>query len=465
MVCGFLEPLLTMASACALAALSVLSLASASTARSDFTVVRHISHAAPVEAAVIPPAQFIAPITAKAPRRSSKKAHITNLRSKVSGNTTATLAGADLDQEYLTEITVGGQTFPVIVDTGSSDTWLVKKGFNCFNLTGAPESQETCGFGSDGFDTDASSTFKTFPGVSFNISYGDGEFLSGPVGFDTVSAGGLTVSQQEIGVPSLAAWNGDSVNSGLLGLAYSALTSVFNTTDPTKASRANHIPYDPFFLTAVKQGVVTNPYFSIALDRGSGTNSTDPNLGYLAFGGIAPVKLDKTAVTLPVQGYSAKTGVPTSTNPEFWYYTVDVDGYVFTGSTKLTTANNNTILDTGTTLNYVPSKVAKAYNALFVPKATFDADSGLYFVACNSTKVPDFSVTLGGKRFPVDARDQILPAGTDDDGNEVCISGTQDGGADSPENVFILGDVFLHNVVSTFNIKTNQLTVTRRRKY
>lgn len=85
------------------------------------------------------------------------------------------------------------------------------------------------------------------------------EFLSGPVGFDTVSVGGVTVTQQEIGTPDLAAWSGDGVNSGLLGLAYSGLTSVFNTTDPTKASQANHIPYDPFFLTAVNQGVVTNP--------------------------------------------------------------------------------------------------------------------------------------------------------------------------------------------------------------
>lgn len=107
----------------------------------------------------------------------------------------------------------------------SSDTWLIQKGFNCFNLTGFPESTETCGFGSDGFDTAASSTFQTFPKVSFNISYGDGEFLSGPVGFDTVSVGGLTVTKQEIGTPDFAAWNGDGVNSGLLGLAYSSLTS------------------------------------------------------------------------------------------------------------------------------------------------------------------------------------------------------------------------------------------------
>ncbi|KAJ6457398.1 aspartic peptidase domain-containing protein [Mycena vitilis] len=446
------------------AALSVLSLVCATTA--EFNVVRHVSRAPrSVEPAVIPAAQFVVPITSRAPRRQSKKSNLAALRAHASNNT-AILAGADLDEEYLTDITVGGQNFSAIVDTGSSDTWLVKKGFSCFNLTGAPEESATCGFGSDGFDTAASSTFQTFPKVSFNITYGDQEFVSGPVGFDTVSVGGLTVTKQEIGIPDLAAWNGDGVNSGLLGLAYSGITSVYNTTDPTKASGANHIPYDPFFATAVKQGVVNNPFFSLALSRGAlDTNATvDQNLGFLAFGGMPPVTLDKTAVTVPVQGYSASTGEPSSTDAVFFYYTIDVESYVFPGSTKVSTASNNTIVDSGTTLNLVPSKVAKAYNAQFEPKATLDKESGLYLVDCNAT-VPAFSVTLGGKSFPVDARDQILEAGTDDAGNVVCMSGTQDGGADTPENMFILGDVFLHNVVATFNIVANELTITRRKKY
>ncbi|KAJ7623708.1 acid protease [Roridomyces roridus] len=387
---------------------------------------------------------------------------MTSLRGHVSSNNfTAVLAGSDFDQEYLTNITVGGQTFPAIVDTGSSDTWLVKKGFGCFDLDGDPQSEKSCGFGSSGFSTTASKTFEKFPDVSFNISYGDGEFLSGPVGFDTVSVGGLKVTQQELGTPDLAAWNGDGVNSGLLGLAYPDLTSVYNTTDPTKASDANHIPYDPFFTTAIKQSKVTNPYFSIALNRPSSGNPTnDPNLGFLAFGGMPPVAVSKNAVTVPIQGYAAKTGVPTTKNVVYWFYTVDVAAFVFTDSTSLSTANNNTILDTGTTLNYLPTDVAKNYNAGFKPKATFDEEQGLYFVACNAT-APVFSVNIGGKLFPIDPRDQIL---TTNDEN-VCISGTQDGGEATPDTVFILGDVFLHNVVSTFNIEANQLTVTQRNEY
>ncbi|KAF8183823.1 acid protease [Mycena galopus ATCC 62051] len=450
-----------------LAVTVVLSVVCAATA--EFSAVRHVSNAPrSVEPAVIPAAQFVVPITSKAPRRQSKKSNLASLRASRSLHNTAVLEGASLDQEYLTNGTVGGQTFTVIIDTGSSDTWLMKKGFLCLNLTGFPESTRTCAFGSDGFDTSASSTFKTFPNATFKISYGSGtgQFLSGPVGFDTVSVGCLSITQQEIGTPDRAAWDGDGVNSGLLGLGFSSLTSVYNTSDFTKTSNKNHIPYDPFFFTAVKQGAVTHPFFSLALNRGVfGADATvDPNLGFLAFGGMPPVALGKTAVTVPIQGYSAISDEPSNKNAVFQHYTIDVDGYTFPGSTKVTTKNNNTIIDSGTSLNYLPNAVAQAYNEQFVPKATLDEGSGMWFVACNAT-VPPFSVTVGGKSFPIDARDQILENGTDDAGNPICISGTQPGGEYTPATIFILGDVFQHNVVSTFSVQTNELTITRRKKY
>lgn len=173
------------------------------------------------------------------------------------------------------------------------------------------------------------------------------------------------------------------------------------------------------------------------MNRGSfaaQANSTyDPNLGYLAFGGIAPVATTKTAVTVPVQGYAASSGAT-----EYFFYTVDIDAYTFNGSSKLTGSGKQAILDTGTTLNYVPTSVAKKYNAKFVPPAKFVKDEDTYYVDCNAT-VPAFSVTIGGTEFAIDGKDQILPAGTDDDGNVVCISGTQDGGSSSDaDNIFIM---------------------------
>jgi aspergillopepsin I len=47
----------------------------------------------------------------------------------------------------------------------------------------------------------------------------------------------------------------------------------------------------------------------------------------------------------------------------------------------------------------------------------------------------------------------ILFAGTDADGNDICVSGIDDGGNDiSGQSIFILGDTFQKNVVTVFDI-------------
>jgi hypothetical protein len=121
------------------------------------------------------------------------------------------------------------------------------------------------------------------------------------------------------------------------------------------------------------------------------------------------------------------SGLPLTYN----YYTIDIDSYVFPGSSKLNTTGTS-ILDTGTTLLYVPTEIAKAYNEQFVPKATFVADEDTYYVDCDAT-APAFAVTIGGVEFSVTAADVILPIG-----DNQCLSGIQDGGSVSDGNIFIL---------------------------
>ena len=232
-----------------------------------------------------------------------------------------------------------------------------------------------------------------------------------------------------------------------MGLAYPGLTSVYNGTDPDKDVRGQADQYSPLFFTAVSEKVISNPCkpliksttcsclvhlyisdFSVALNRGSfkhqNHSSYDSNLGFLAFGGIAPVKTTKTAITVPVQGFAVKSG-PLS--GEYGFYTVNIDSYTFDGSTALTGSGKQAVVDTGTTLNYIPNALAKAYNSKFVPPATYVADDDLYLVNCSAT-VPAFTVEIGGTKFSIDAKDNILPAGTNPDGNEVCMSGIQNGG-------------------------------------
>ncbi|KAJ7249768.1 aspartic peptidase domain-containing protein [Mycena haematopus] len=422
----------------------------------QYRTTRHISqYSSTPETPPLPPASFSAPIVSRTSRRASKAHALHFLRASGGNPDSVDLIGAKYNFEYLVDSRIGAQNFWLLVDTGSSDTWVVGKGFTCVNLTGQPEPVSTCAFGTDGFDSHSSKTFQPDPHSKFSISYGDGEYLTGVAAFETVSIGSLTVKHQEIGVVSLAAWAGDGINSGLLGLAYPGLTSV------TKNSEGMN--YNPFFFSAVQERQVSHPYFSIVLNRGAaGTHSPAavPHLGYLAFGGVPSVPVTSTRTTVPVQGYSLATHEPTTkSHHTYFYYTVDVQRYTFPNSSGIVTASNTTIVDSGTTLNLVPSDVAQAYNKGF---GTWR--EGLYYVDC-AANAPPFSVTLGGATFTIDPRDQVVWVGKDESGEDSCISGTQDGGPLTTTAVFILGDVFLHNVVSTFDISKNQITFTQRQRY
>ncbi|KAJ3995078.1 aspartic peptidase domain-containing protein [Lentinula boryana] len=231
--------------------------------------------------------------------------------------------------------------------------------------------------------------------------------------------------------------------------------------------------------------------FSVALNRGSfaaeNSSDLDTNLGFIAFGGIAPVEVTDAAVTVPIQGYNAATFTPENgTDVTYFYYAVDVERMSFTGNDVVFGTTNNIILDSGTTLDYVPTDVAEAFAAAFDPPAIKDDDFGVYTVVCSAT-VPEFTVTIGGVTFTVDPADNLFPLGIqDDEGNDLCASGTFGEGQPNPKaprkligsissdggpstgaegNVFILGDTFLHNVVATFNIETDEITISQRAPY
>ncbi len=86
--------------------------------------------------------------------------------------------------------------------------------------TGKKTAQSDCEFGPT-YTTE--STFVQTPKENFNITYGDGESLSGIIGTETVTLAGIKVTDQTIALVNTAAWEGDGKTSGLTGLAYAAL--------------------------------------------------------------------------------------------------------------------------------------------------------------------------------------------------------------------------------------------------
>jgi hypothetical protein len=97
--------------------------------------------------------------------------------------------------EYLTPIQFNDEQVEVIVDTGSSDTWLIASDFQCIDANSIPQTQATCNFGPP-----YNSTFgdKKKKDVNFNIAYGDGEFVTGDFGTADITIAGIKVAGQQV---------------------------------------------------------------------------------------------------------------------------------------------------------------------------------------------------------------------------------------------------------------------------
>ena len=346
----------------------------------------------------------------------------------------------------------------VILDTGSSDTWLAQAGYQCVDADGADASESDCDFGPlfNGTFEDGQ-----IANENFNITYGDGEFLTGVLGYEDVTVAGLTVTKQEVALVNLAYWEGDGITSGLIGLAYPALTSAFSGTDATDDSPANNVEYNSIFTTIVNESL-SAPTFSLALERAPSAG------GYIAFGGLPPISFDQTFTSTPIEIMEIVDSPNAVT--QYSFYTITPDGFTFQGaehsrfskgrSRGISVASDfPTIVDSGTTLVYLPDELAEILGELYDPPAEYLEDEGGFFVDCQAT-APTFGVDINGTTFNVNAADLILQGQTDPT-TGLCLTGIQPGG----EGPFILGDTFLQNVVAVFDVGAAEMRFAPHENY
>lgn len=351
-------------------------------------------------------------------------------------------------------IIIGNQVFSSVVDTGSSDTWVAKTGFKCADLKtykNIPENE--CGFG---LTYTISPSFKRIRNVNFNITYAGGESLTGIFGKEVVTFAGVSINDQMIGIVENAAWQGDGITSGLIGLAFPSLTNAFAGVDPKKDNESDPLIYNPIFTNLYKEGKVA-PVFSLAINRG------DWSGGLLAIGGIPPTKHSQTFVTVPFELTKISSVRRWRGRDQYTFYTITVNGFRFDLSKNgdsdhppLHAANRQFVIDSATSINYLPTNVSKSVNSLFDPPAAFNETKGVFEVSCHAS-APRFGVHIDHQTFYINPQDMVVHS---HDGTcHTAISSS------SLTDFAILGDAFLKNVLAVFDVGASEMRFAAREHY
>jgi hypothetical protein len=287
------------------------------------------------------------------------------------------------DAEYYGNITIGTpatQEFRVILDTGSSNLWVVDK--TCDNSAACSSwckvdaiCQLLCDPGcckssaqsakksnDDGpcdnkqqFDSDKSTSYKK-DGRSWNIQYGTGS-ASGVLGIDVVSLGDKGSSQVAIKdttfgqADQLAEFFTDQPLDGILGLAFRSIA-----VDDVQ----------PVFQHGYDLGLFDQPLFTVWLKRDGG-GATGQNGGQITYGGLDSDHCDSQVTYIPLSSES------------WWEFNIEGTGT----NGKKDSKKYSAISDTGTSLLAGPD--APLQKLVKATGASFNQRYGLYSVDCKKT--------------------------------------------------------------------------------
>ncbi|PIB02373.1 Polyporopepsin [Cercospora beticola] len=303
------------------------------------------------------------------------------------------------DVTYVAPIVVGGRTWDLIVDTGSSNLWC-----------GA---QSSC---------EATSTGRA-TGGNFQVSYGSGS-VSGKEYTDTVSFGGLTVRSQSLGAATSA--QGFTGVDGIIGFGPADLTQ-------GTVSNANTVP--TFMDNLYSQGSIAREVLGVYFRPESGSDTNDAN-GELTLGGT-----DSSKYTGSIQYFPQLTSG--SAAP---YWGISIASFTY-GSTTLA-SNAQGIVDTGTTLIYIPTT---AYNK-FLSAAGGRTDSSSGLASFTTKPTANFGIKFGSTTYNLTPAQYLVP--TSQYGFYGLSSGKYyswitDGGSSGVNT--IIGQKFLENYYSVFD--------------
>ncbi|OSX57421.1 hypothetical protein POSPLADRAFT_1156721 [Postia placenta MAD-698-R-SB12] len=314
--------------------------------------------------------------------------------------------------EYTVEVGIGNPatTYTLIVDTGSSNTWV-----------GADQAYVVTSTSED-------------TGESVSVDYGSGSF-SGEEYTDTVTiASGYSITGQSIGVASTS--EGFSGVDGILGIGPEDLTCGTLSDEDACIPTVTQNAYSQGLISVEEVGISFEPT----------TSASDTN-GELTFGGTDSSKYNGTIT------YTAIT----STTPAGDY--VGVTQTIAYGSESIMSSAAG-IVDTGTTLVYIPSSAYDKYQK--ATGATYDDDTGLLRITtAQYDKLDSVYFDIGGTSYEFTANAQIWPRSLNEDiggSSDYVYLVINDLGDDAETGFdFINGMTFLERYYFVYNSGSNEV--------
>lgn len=377
---------------------------------------------------------------------------------------------------YLSEIEIGTppQKVGVLVDTGSSDLWVVATNNTyCQSGTGGPlnkaidrssivdwtkaQSPDSDSIlisnstdlekvsalnkavsSSDQLDCSTYGTFtfqdsETFVSnnTAFSITYADGTFAKGTWSHDDVVINGANVTDLSFAVCD----NADNA-MGVFGIGLAGLETTFSGSASSSSLFArDQYKYENLPLKLKSLGIIDYVAYSVYL------NNAEAESANILFGAIDTTKYTGDLVALPIINSHKSQG-----------YNEAIELEVTLNSLTLVDSNSNTqaslgsgaataLLDTGTTLTYLPQAILTSIHDLI--GAQYSSSIGYYVVTCSD--VTDYSLSFNFQGFNVDIplSDFLIQLSTTSGrSSSYCMVGLQSSDASS----FTLGDNFLRSV-------------------
>jgi len=314
--------------------------------------------------------------------------------------------------QFYGPIKIGGQTFKVIFDTGSSNVWVPGK---------------ACGFLTCWFHPryHQSSTYEK-DGRQYKVMYGSGP-VEGVFSKDTVTVGSIDVKSQPFAEVSKVSFGPLNIAfaagkfDGLLGLGFKSI-SQYNIPTP--------------FENMVEQKLIDEPVFAFYLQEDAAST------GELTFGGIDKNHYTGDLVDVPLTSET--------------YWEVSLDAMKFGGSAVISSPQK-AIIDSGTSLLAGPKE---SVDALAKQVGATSIMGKEYTIDCSKkSSLPNLEVTLGGKSFSLSPEDYVLSV------SGQCLFAFI--GIDVPPPrgpLWIMGDVFMRKYYCVFDYGNKKMRIAPAKK-